>query len=253
MAELKKNGLWDDVETGSEKVADRMLGPSADYTSMIQVPSQKGVGSEGSVGQIITNSLAVGDYVKQLITGPLQGNAQFVETGGMCKAPNGTVIPRWSYINNRSSGTDAMPPKIKQAIGGGVLDGIIPGMFGDIADMNPLTVMNGLYLDGVPDCQAIECPVTNADGSGERADVRFMTFGLEENLSSCTAVDDATSKTLEDAEAEKLKEKEEFTGMFAYAGPARMIPKEDNTEMILFGVASVVLVLVVIHAFGGKK
>jgi hypothetical protein len=257
MAELKKNGLWNDVQSGATNVADRVLGPSADYISMIQVPAQKGVGQNGDIGQLMTNAAAVGDYIQQLITGPLQGNAQFVETGGMCKAPGGGIVPRWSYVNNRSSGSDVMPPKIQEAVGGGVLDGIIPGMFGDLANLNPLTLMNGLYLNGVPECEAIVCPVTTANGVPAGNDVKFMTYGLEENIRPCVSADTAASKTLEDAELAKLQDKEPFEGVFAPApfqyGPAHIIEKPDNTQQILLGLASVALVIIILRQYNGGR
>lgn len=249
MAELSKNGLWSDIQSGAENVEDRLFGPSADYVSMIPTPAQQGVGQNGDIGQLVTNAKATFNYVGALTTGPLVGNAQFVETGGMCKTPGGAVVPRWSYVNNRSSGTDVMPQKIKDAIGGGVLDGIIPGMFGDIADLNPLTTMNGLYLDGVPPCEAITCPVTYADGTSKGMDTRFLTYGLEQNLNSCVTADEKTAKDLEVSELAKIEEaksKEAFGGLFAPApfsyGPVRMVKSEDSTPYIGWGLAILILV-----------
>jgi hypothetical protein len=231
MAELKKNGLWNDIATAGTNVTDRVLGPSADYVSMIRTPAQQGVGQNGDIGQLVTNAGAVGEYTKDLITGNTQpiGNAQFVETGGMCKTPNGEVVPRWSYVNNRSTGAGVMPETIRRAIGND-LNGIIPGMFGDLANLNPLTMLNGLYLDGVPDCEATTCPVTNADGSGQRNETKFVTYGLEQNLDGCTV--------------------EGFGGQFTPfaqpTGPARMVPIPDSTPLLLWGSAVLLILYLVV-------
>jgi hypothetical protein len=255
MAELKGNGLWDDIQTKGDSALDQVLGPSYEYAGGIQTPSSKGVGNNGDLGQIITNSFAVGDYVKDLITGPGDpyGNQVFVQTGGMCKAPNGGVVPRWSFINNKLGGEDALTPKMKAAIGqGGMFNGIIPGMFGDIASLNPIKMMNALYLSGVPDCRAITCQTTDVNGTRQNNQTHFLVPEFEANLGVCSVADAETEKNLEDAEVEaakKLANPEEpveaeaepveafgggFTDvLFQKHKPNRLYPSEDCTVYAL--------------------
>lgn len=241
MAELKGNSLWENLSP------DRVTGPAGDYLSGIQTPAQKGVGQNGDIGQLTTNAGAVGDYVSQLVMGPKLGNATFVETGGMCKAPGGGIVPRWSYVNNRASGTDVMPANVASAIGGGTLDGIIPGMFGDLAALNPITILNGLVEPGIPDCEAYQCPVTDATGASETQETRFLTPSLEATAikRTCKVVD---STDLEASEVAAVKARTEgFGNSFAFASvpprakPLKVEKTEDNSYLLGWGLAILLL------------
>lgn len=210
MAELKKNDLWKDIEKESEAAQDKILGPSFDYTATTVPPSAKGVSDDGNIGQVFTNAGAIGSYVNDLIFGGNDpyGNAMFVQTGGMCKAPGGTDVPRWSYVNNKLSGQDGMPPSVASAMGGMRFNGILPGMFGDIAALNPTKTMNALKLDGVPPCELYQCGVTDAIGNGIGAQRHFIVPQFEQNLKYCIKVTDPNAvKELEDEEAKKIDEK----------------------------------------------
>lgn len=246
MAELKGNSLWGDIESGAGNVADRVTGPAGDYLSGIRTPASLGVGQNGDLGQLITNAGAVGTYVDQLVQGPKLGNATFVETGGMCKAPNGAVIPRWSYVNNRASGTDVLPRNVASAIGEGTLDGIIPGMFGDLAALNPLTLLNGLIEPGVPQCYAFRCPVTDAAGLTESQETRFVTPSLE-------ATDIRRACTLVEGEEAKNLESEGYANQFSPARPARMVKTPESMVPQYLGLgAALVGMLLLKYTFGRR-
>ena len=210
---LGNNSLWADIKQGGEDVADKVMGPSADYTSMIATPAQKGVGDSGDIGQLFTNGNAVFDYVKQLTTGPRLGNSQFVQTAGLCKVKSietgkEETIPRWTLVNNRVSGTDVLPASLKNAIGGFEFDGLIPGMLGDVATLNPVTLLNGLTSDGVPSCRAYNCPVTDKFGTPRDNEVRFITPELEllsPEKNGCGWVGDAIEQGVLKQELEKKK------------------------------------------------
>uniref|UniRef100_A0A6C0I7G4 Uncharacterized protein n=1 Tax=viral metagenome TaxID=1070528 RepID=A0A6C0I7G4_9ZZZZ len=257
MAELKGNGLWDDIQSGTDSALDKVLGPSFDYTSSIRTPPSLGVGTEGDIGQLITNARAVGTYVGDLVTGPGSpyGNEVFVETGGMCKAPGGGVIPRWSYIDNKLGGEDALPPNLKNAIGPGLLDGIIPGMFGDIASLNPIKMMNALYMDGVPVCRAITCPVTDVNGTPGMPSTHFMTPEFEQNMGYCQLAPPVLEKNLEESEVAAVNARnnppppaedtsgapptsESFSPYFGdHFSPLKLVEPTDMTPYVLWGVA----------------
>ncbi len=247
MSQLSSNSLWGGLTAGASDVADRVTGPSFDYTANIQTPEQQGVGESGDLGQLVTNAGAVGNYVSQLVTGPLLGNTQFVETGGMCKAPGGGVVPRWSYIDNRLGGGDALPESLRNAIGGD-LEGLIPGMFGDIAAMSPLPLMNSLWMDGVPPCDAYSCPVTDAQGNSQGNVTKFLTPELEENVTQCS-IDAANRASLEASEVAAASSTKEG---FAIA-PPRTSPYRggqgsgDSTGYVMWGVASCLILAVLLR------
>jgi hypothetical protein len=88
---------------------------------------------------------------------------------------------------------------------GNGFDGIIPGAGGDIAAMNPLKIMNGLVLDGIPPCQAWTCPTTDIQtGVDQGPQTKFLSTSLEFNMSPCTAsTASETAKLLAIIRAEK--------------------------------------------------
>ena len=164
---------------------DTVLGPSFDYLQTIQSPAQKGVSSDGSFDQVSTNIGAVSGYVNNLIVGPKVGNQLFRDTGGYCKAPGGSIVKRSTYINNYLGGDDAagiLGPSFQRAVQGTGMDGIIPGIGGDLASMNPLKIMNGLVSDGIPPCEAYTCPVVDTNGGINTSDTQFLTPSLELNM-----------------------------------------------------------------------
>jgi hypothetical protein len=192
-------------------VLDQALGPSFDYLQTIQSPADKRVGSAGTMEQVGTNASAIFGYVDNLIVGPKVGNQFFKDTGGMCRLAgtkdkegndtgDGEVVPRFSYTNNKLGGDDAaavLGDSFQKAVGGSGFDGIIPGAGGDLAAMNPLKIMNGLVLDGVPPCSAFTCPVTDIrTGVNQGNETRFISPQLEFNISPCRAATAAETSNL---------------------------------------------------------
>lgn len=164
---------------------DVVLGPSFDYLQTIQSPAQKGVSSDGSFDQVSTNIGAVRSYVGNLVEGPKVGSQFFRDTGGYCKAPGGSIVKRSTYVNNYLGGDDAagmLGPSFQRAVEGTGLDGIIPGIGGDLASMNPLKIMNGLVADGIPPCKAFTCPVVDTNGGINSSDTQFLSPELELNM-----------------------------------------------------------------------
>jgi hypothetical protein len=185
MADLGGNSLWSDIKNGGSNVQTDLLGPSYSYADSITGPTSLGVGSNGSFGQLGTNANAIAYYTEALITGnPPLGNQYFVNTGGMCAAPNGTLQPRYNYINNMSTGAGALPAAISEL--GSDFNGLIPGVVDDIEGLNPLHLFSALVSDSNPPCVCMSCPVT---GSGNQS--RFLTTSLSPDLaaSQCQQVD----------------------------------------------------------------
>jgi len=238
MAELKKNDLWKDIEKESEAAQDKILGPSYDYTATAVPPVYKGVSDNGSIDQVFKNAGAIKDYVTDLIFGGEfpYGNAMYVQTGGMCKAPNGTDVPRWSYINNRLSGNDGMPDSVKASMGGMRFNGILPGMFGDIAALNPTKTMNALSMDGVPPCKLYSCIVTDVNGfviKGKLIENHFLVPQFEQNMKYCSEITDPKAiKDAEQEEAKKIEDKKEEDKKEA--------KKALSTKLKSFGITTIV-------------
>jgi hypothetical protein len=226
---------------------DSVLGPSYDYLSTIRSPAENGVSSAGTIDQVFTNTRAIGGYVNSLLLGPKVGNQLFSNTGGTCKAPNGSVVSRWTWINNKLGSDDAagvLGPSFQRAMGGSGIDGIIPGAGGDIAAMNPLKVMNALVLDASPPCKAYSCPITDSAGVDRGRETRFLSPSLELNMNGCKEVTD--SSALEKVETAKLVKSvgkgESFTPYFGGSyGPNKLV-STDPTPAIILGVAVLLFV-----------
>lgn len=244
MSFLSGNSLW----SSGGNVMDRMFGPTFDYTTGIRKPEDLGVSDDGSIEQVFTNANAVKQYTQQLITGPLLGNATFVETGGMCEAPGGGIVPRWSYVDNRMRGSDVLPENMQRALGssGDVFNGIVPGMLGDIVALNPIKPINGLVQSGVPKCKAFKCPVTDSLGNSQGNQTRFVTPGFEINLGKCSEVQN--SKSLEEDEVAKVEaQKSKFDVQYIYeAQPFKFIAPTDLTPYVWWGLAVAALFGVII-------
>ena len=185
MADAGGNSLWADIKNGKGNVQNDLLGPEYSYADTITGPTSMGVGSNGSFGQLSTNANAISYYVQALITGnPPLGNQFFVNTGGMCASPDGSLHPRYNYINNMSSGAAALPSSISEL--GSDFNGLIPGVADDIEGLNPLHMFSALAADSNPPCVCMSCPVT---GSGNQS--RFVNKDLDPDLtgSQCQQVD----------------------------------------------------------------
>lgn len=248
---------------------DQVLGPSFDYLQSIQSPAEKGVSSDGSFDQVSTNIGAVRGYVGNLIEGPKVGNQFFRDTGGYCMAPGGSIVKRSTYVNNYLGGDDAagiLGESFQRAVGGSGFDGIIPGMGGDLASMNPLKIMNGLVADGIPPCQAFTCPVVDTNGQINTSDTQFLTPSLELNMglprgrgAGCrpaadqgtferraakVAADEEMRRAKAAAEQEKLRASTTRTERFAdyypdnyYATPLMKLEYADPLAYAMWGVA----------------
>ena len=189
MADLGANSLWSNLDNAETDI----LGPDYSYSDNIPGPNSLGVGSAGSMGQLTTNIDAANQYVKIMVTGdPPLGNQYYVNTGGACTAPDGSTQSRFNYINNKSVGADLLPQGLSDlSFLSSDLNGLIPGIVGDLEGLNPLYLFKSLVSDGTPQCQCYQCAVT--DGSP----YNFLTPELSPDFDSnlCTQVDTALCKS----------------------------------------------------------
>lgn len=201
MADLGLNSLWNDIDQGASNVSTDILGPSYSYADNIPGPTSKGIGSNGSFGQLFTNLGAITDYIEIMITGdPPLGNAYYVNTGGTCVAPDGSTQSRYNYINNVSTGSNLVPQSMNElSFLSSDLNGLIPGVVGDIEGLDPLYLFNALTADGNPACQCYKCNVTTG------TQYRFLTPSLSPDFdtNSCSQVDASNC----------IQAKESFTNM----------------------------------------
>jgi len=187
MANLAQNPVWDSVQSQPSNASSSVMGPSYSYADHIQGPSSMGVGSQGTFSQIGTNTGAIINYIKYMISGPALGNQFFVNTGGMCVAPDKSIQTRYNYINNVANGADDLPPALKSDLGGiaSNFDGLIPGMLGDVEGLNPIHMFSALAADSEPSCECYTCTTSGGPES------RFLNTDLTPDFDTdlCTKVD----------------------------------------------------------------
>jgi len=161
MGDLGLNSVWSNISNAETAV----LGPAYSYADNVPSPTTKlGVGSGGSFGQLGTNLGAIGTYVKTLVNGdPPLGNRFFVNTGGVCTAPDGSLQPRHNYINNMPEGAHLVPKGMSDLAAD--FNGLIPGVVGDIEGLNPTYMMSSLAAEAYPPCKCYQCNVTTGGNS----------------------------------------------------------------------------------------
>jgi hypothetical protein len=183
MASLGKNPVWSNLTPGSADI----LGPSYSYVDNIPGPSTLGVGTDGTMGQVFTNTGAITEYIKYMITGPAMGNQYFVNTGGTCVATDGSTQSRHNYINNIANGADLVPANMRSEMSflSDDLNGLIPGILGDVEGLDPVYLMTALAADSTPACDCYTCPVSGGTES------HFLTPSLSPDFDPdvCSKVD----------------------------------------------------------------
>lgn len=194
MSDLGSNSLWSDITSGASNAETDLMGPSYSYSDNIPGPSSLGIGSAGTFDQLGTNLSGIGTYVSTMIDGdPPLGNQFFVNTGGTCIAPDGSSQSRYNYINNKPNAANLLPASMSE-IGSG-MNGLIPGVIGDIEGLNPMYMMKAIMADSSPKCECYQCDVTTG------ASARFLTTSLSPDYdpSTCTQVDasQCTSESFE--------------------------------------------------------
>jgi hypothetical protein len=207
MANTDQNPIWDKIASAPESVEESVMGPSYSYAENIQGPSALGVGSNGTISQLVTNTGAIFQYMKYMISGPALGNQYFVNTGGSCMASDKSIQPRYNYINNVSSGADVLPQAMKNDLGGIASDfnGLIPGVLEDVEGLNPVHLFSSLAADSTPTCDCYTCPTSGGNQS------RFLNVSLSADFDDSACVKDDISKC--------IKTKEGFTDRSESAYP----------------------------------
>lgn len=136
------------------------------YYKMIKTPAQLNMGSGGN--KINKNIKGLQSYSKLMVqgggpasvTGGPLGNKYFLETDAQCKEPGGELVTRSVYINNIPDGS---VPLLSSMTGQNFkkFRGLIPGMIGDIAELNPMNIVSAITTGSEPECTQLTMPVVD--------------------------------------------------------------------------------------------
>ena len=166
--------------------------PSYNYTDEIKSPAELGMSGKGElsvlgkdIGGLIayTELLVQGGGNASKIDGPL-GDKFFLKTGAQCTDnKTGNKVTRSIFINNIPDGEI---PFISSGVGVNFteFEGLIPGLLGNLAGINPLAIFSAFTTGTNPKCQAITLETRNVKNvtSNETA---FLTTDDIKSINSC--------------------------------------------------------------------
>jgi hypothetical protein len=173
----------------------QLLGPDYDYSAQITPPQGMGMSSAGNFTALGNDIGGLFSYVKVLITGqgaasrtgkPL-GTKFFLPTPVQCKdKATGNDVTRSIYINNVPDGSI---PFISQGMGGNGVTfddfrGLVPGLMSNLAQINPLQILQAFTAGSSPTCQAITMETIDSNNKSSMAtgyvtntDIELMNIG----------------------------------------------------------------------------
>lgn len=184
------SNFFSDVLGNLDGLEEDILGPDYPYYKYVNSPQKMGLGPEGSkiatnLGGLIayTEILASGGG-KASATGKPLGSKFFLKTGAKCKdKKTGEKVQRSMYINNVPDGSI---PFISNMTGArfSALEGLIPGVLSDMANLNPLSIFQSFMIGNNPECQAVT--METIDSNNVRKDeTAFVTTTDLQNMNPC--------------------------------------------------------------------
>lgn len=180
--------FFKDVVTDLDKLETSVLGPDYNYVDFINSPSDLNMSGDGSFDALKNDVAGIISYVDLLVSGqgaasktggPL-GSRYFVKTGGTCKDyKTGKSVTRSMYINNVPTGEINFIPVMPDINLGSDFEGLIPGIFNNLGDINPVA-MFGAFMEGnEPPCANVTLSTITQgkDKDGRAVDIRKNESG----------------------------------------------------------------------------
>ena len=153
---------------------EKLLGPDYDYSAQIRPPSGPGglgMSANGTFSALESDITGLMNYVKVLLTGkgasktgkPL-GTKFFLETSMKCTdIVTNEQVTRSIYINNVPDGSIKIPTMTNgMSMKFDSFKGLIPGVMGNLSQINPLKILQSFTTGDNPYCQAITMKTMNA-------------------------------------------------------------------------------------------
>ena len=140
----------------------KLLGPDYPYYKYIRTPAEMGMSDDGSMSALADDVAGLINYVQVMVagTGPASatgkplGNKFFLKTGAQCSSSAGKKVDRYTYFNNVPDGSIPMLSS-SSGISFSEFEGLIPGIMGNIGQMNPLKLLAGFMEGASPPCTEI--------------------------------------------------------------------------------------------------
>jgi hypothetical protein len=196
--------LFNDIASGALNASDSLLGPHADYDSLIPTPVELGVSTDGSIGQMVTNQAAMAYYFDTLLLGsrsPMTkmfggknqvpvGNRYFLPSGSKCT--NGEDL--YMYVDNIPRGNllGSKMAQLQKEMGIPKFQGLGPGVIEDAVALNPIPIFYAV-MGAANECKKVTYPVThqqNKDGKWVEIDKPVTNGDIEFDAKTGKVLDD---------------------------------------------------------------
>lgn len=190
------SNFFTEVVDDLDGLEQKLLGPDYAYYKQIKAPEYIGMSSDGNLGAMANDIGGLIAYTKLLVEGggpastiprPL-GDKFFLKTGAKCKdVATNKQVTRSIYINNIPDGDI---PFISNGLGTdfSVFEGIVPGVMGNLAKINPLAIFQS-FMGGInPDCQAVTMETVNADNFVSQ-DTGYISVTDLKSMNPCWFID----------------------------------------------------------------
>ena len=186
------SNFFKDVLNDLDDLEQSVLGPDYSYYKQIKTPSEIGMSAHGSLDAMGRDIKGLISYVKLLVqgggkaskvNGPL-GNKFFLQTGAECKDINtGKQVNRSLYINNIPDGSI---PFISYALDTkfNSFEGLIPGTFSNLGDINPLAIFKAFMTGTNPDCMKITMDTVD-ENNIHKKESKYVTISDIKGLDPC--------------------------------------------------------------------
>ena len=175
------------------KAGHDLFGPNYNYAQQIKTPLDMSMGEIGNLSQLSGDVGALIEYVQVLVSGPSDalkkpdkplGNKFFLGTMGTCKDRiTGESEKRYIYINNVPTGN--IP--LLSAISGTDLSefrGLAPGILTNINVLNPIELVEAMFIGADPECAKVTWPTINNSGN-VTPETRHILVDEIKNMDPC--------------------------------------------------------------------
>lgn len=185
--------FWNSIKGGNSNENNSSFNlPEYNYVQKIKSPDQLGMSPDGSFSAIAKNVGGLINYAQllsqgggdaQTVSGAL-GPAGFIETGAKCKDPSGNVRTRSLYINTIPVGNI---PFLSNAMGANFSEylGIVPGMLGNVANINPTAMFSSFTAPANPVCYESSFFVRDPKTHQNSIETGFIAESDLKNINGC--------------------------------------------------------------------
>jgi hypothetical protein len=187
------SNFFEEIAGDAKGVEEKLLGPTYAYYDKINTPSEMGMSSKGSFSSVSKNIAGLVNYTELLVSGkggasktggPL-GPQFFLKTGQQCTTETGDLTDRYLYISHKPTGNI---PFISSGLGVDFteFEGLIPGTFSNLNDLNPIAMFRAFISGSNPVCQPLTMETTpTSTNDNKTSQTEYVTINDISAMDPC--------------------------------------------------------------------